>query len=42
MTPSPSLSPEELARRRAASRRLAWVLGGVVLLLYAIGLFVPR
>jgi hypothetical protein len=35
-------SPEELQRRRSNSRRLAWVLGAVVLALYAIGMFIPR
>ena len=36
------LSESELERRRAASRKLAWALGGVVLLLYALGMFIPR
>ncbi len=37
-----ALSESELARRRAASRKLAWALGVVVLLLYAFGMFIPR
>jgi len=35
-------APEELARRRAASRRLAWALGAAVVALYLLGLFVKR
>jgi hypothetical protein len=41
MKPEP-LSAQELQRRRSNSRRLAWVLGAVVLALYAIGMFIPR
>lgn len=33
---------DELARRRAAGRKLAWVLGAVVLTLYVIGFFIQR
>jgi hypothetical protein len=35
-------SDEELARRRAGARRLAWLLGAVVLAIYVVGLFVKR
>jgi hypothetical protein len=41
MKPEP-LSAQELQRRRSNSRRLAWALGGLALLLYAIGMFIPR
>jgi hypothetical protein len=34
-----AFTPEELARRRANGRRLAWVLGAVVLGLYIYGMF---
>jgi len=37
-----NFSAEELAVRRAASRRLAWVLGAVALAIYLVGLFVKR
>lgn len=37
-----AFTPEELARRRAGSRKLAWALGGAALLLYVIGMFVIR
>ena len=37
-----AFTPEELARRRAGSRKLAWVLGGAALLLYVAGMFVAR
>jgi hypothetical protein len=33
---------EELARRRQASRRLAWLLAAVVLTLYVVGFFIQR
>lgn len=33
---------DELARRRAAGRKLAWALGAVVLALYVIGFFIQR
>lgn len=36
------LSPQEMARRRAGSRRLAWALALVALALYALGMFIPR
>ena len=35
-------SPADLARRRRAARRLAWLLGLVVVLIYVIGLFIKR
>ena len=35
-------SPEDLARRRAESRRLGWLLGGATLLLYGVGFFIQR
>jgi len=35
-------SSEELERRRAASRRLGWALGAVVLALYLLGFFIQR
>lgn len=45
-TPDPmkteAFTPEELARRRANGRRLAWVLGVVVLAIYVLGMFVKR
>ncbi len=41
MADSP-FAPEELARRRASARRLAWLLGAAVLALYLIGLFIKR
>ncbi|MBI4740290.1 MAG: hypothetical protein HY777_01760 [Betaproteobacteria bacterium] len=41
--PSPAaFSPEELARRRASSRRLAWLLGAVALGIYLVGLLFKR
>lgn len=36
------LSDLDLERRRAASRRLGWLLGAVVLAIYVIGLFIKR
>ncbi len=33
---------EDLARRRTASRRLGWLIGAAVLLLYLAGLFIKR
>lgn len=39
---TPTFTDADLARRRAASRRLAWLLGGVVLVIYLIGLFIKR
>ena len=38
----PGLTLAEAERRRAANRRLGWTLGAVVLMLYLLGLFVPR
>jgi len=35
-------SDEDLARRRTASRRLGWLLGAAVLVIYIIGLFIKR
>ena len=32
----------DLEKRRAASRRLAWLIGAVALLLYVAGLFIKR
>ena len=39
---SPAFSATDLARRRAAARRLAWLLGAAVLAVYLIGLFIKR
>lgn len=39
---TPAFSDSDLEQRRAASRRLGWVLGIVVLALYLIGLFIKR
>jgi hypothetical protein len=33
---------DELARRRAGSRKLGWALGAVVIALYVIGFFIQR
>lgn len=33
---------DELARRRAAGRKLAWALGTLVLALYILGFFIQR
>lgn len=38
----PAYGDEELARRRASSRRLAWILGAIVALIYVGGMFVGR
>lgn len=35
-------TPDELDRRRAASRRLAWLLGASALLIYLVGMFFKR
>jgi hypothetical protein len=35
-------SEEDLARRRNASRRLGWLLGAAVLIIYLAGLFIKR
>jgi hypothetical protein len=32
----------DLERRRAASRRLAWLIGAAVVLVYIVGLFIKR
>jgi hypothetical protein len=37
-----AFTPEELARRRAGSRKLAWALGAAAFLLYVFGMFVVR
>ena len=37
-----TFSPEELMRRRQASRRLAWILGAVALALYLAGFLLKR
>jgi len=37
-----AFSDADLARRRAASRRLGWALGLAVLLIYALGLLIKR
>jgi hypothetical protein len=37
-----TFSPEDLARRRSQSKSLAWLIGGVVLLLYIAGFFLKR
>ena len=37
-----AFSPEDLARRRSQSKRLAWLFGAVVLLLYIAGFFLKR
>jgi hypothetical protein len=41
-SPPASFSPEELARRRRASQRLAWLLGAAALAFYVIGFFLKR
>lgn len=40
--PVSQLSDEELARRRAASRKLGWALGACVLAIYLLGFLVQR
>ena len=35
-------SANDLERRRAASRRLGWILGAIVLAIYIFGLFIKR
>lgn len=37
-----SFTEAELAQRRAASRRMAWLIGAAVLALYVIGFFFKR
>lgn len=39
---APAFTGADLARRRAAARRLGWLLGAVVLVIYLIGLFIKR
>jgi hypothetical protein len=39
---TPAFTDADLARRRAASRRLGWLLGTFVLVIYIIGLFIKR
>lgn len=41
-TPATTFTPDELARRRASSRRLAWLLGALALGIYLVGLFFKR
>jgi hypothetical protein len=38
----PPFSSSDLERRRAASRRLAWLIGAVAVLVYIAGLFIKR
>jgi len=38
----PTFSETDLERRRAASRRLGWLLGAAVLAIYLIGLLIKR
>jgi hypothetical protein len=42
MTEPTAFTPAELAQRRRAAKRLAWLLGGVVLILYSVALWLPR
>ena len=37
-----TFSEADLERRRHASRRLAWLLGAIVLAIYLVGLFIKR
>ena len=37
-----NFSPDDIARRRSAARRLGWLLGAAALALYIIGLFIKR
>ncbi|NTV71932.1 MAG: hypothetical protein HGA71_17515 [Azonexaceae bacterium] len=39
---TPAFTDADLAHRRAASRRLGWLLGAIVLVIYLIGLFIKR
>jgi hypothetical protein len=39
---TPGFSPEELAKRRQASQRLAWALGATALAFYVIGFLLKR
>jgi hypothetical protein len=36
------ISEDDIARRRSTSRRLAWALGVIALVLYVIGFFIQR
>lgn len=38
----PAFSPTDLARRQQQARKLAWLIGGAVLLLYLAGFFLQR
>ncbi len=38
----PGFTDEELARRRAVARRVAWALGAFVLAIYILGMFYTR
>jgi hypothetical protein len=40
--PGAGFSPEELAKRRQASRRLAWMLGATALAFYLAGFLMKR
>jgi hypothetical protein len=40
--PIPSFTEAELAQRRASARRMAWLIGAAVLILYIVGFFVKR
>ena len=40
--PLPSIAADDLTRRQAASRRLGWILGAVVVAIYVVGLFIKR
>lgn len=42
MDSPPGFTDEELARRRAMSRRLAWILGAVALAIYLVGFIYYR
>ena len=37
-----TFTPDDLARRRTASRRLGWGLGAAALALYILGFFIQR
>jgi hypothetical protein len=39
---APAFTEAELARRRAGARRLAWVLGALVLAIYLVGMLFKR
>lgn len=42
MNVSVPFSGEDIARRRTASRRMAWLIGAAVLAIYVIGFFFKR